>query len=274
MTDAIGTGRHRGFALLLVLWALVLISLLVTQLASTGRREARIAGNLTRGAKAETAADGAVYEAIFHILDSAPTQWMLDGKDHRLAVDGGTTTVRIESEAGKVNPNTAPPELLQALLVGIGLDQREAAELAAAIVNWRETNNGEQTDTQALAAYAAAGLDHGPPGEPFQSLDELGRVLGMTPEILARLKPHLTLYRPGFPDPAFADPVVRKAFTSLQLDENDDIPHGSGLDAVTITADARLDSGERFIRRAIVRLGAGFDRGFVIGEWRRVDAAD
>jgi general secretion pathway protein K len=59
-----------------------------------------------------------------------------------------------------------------------------------------------------LAEYQAAGLDYRPPGAPLETLDELGRVLGMTPAILATIRPYLTLYGPPQPNPATADPIV------------------------------------------------------------------
>jgi general secretion pathway protein K len=266
-TDAPGDRGRRGFALLLVLWALVFVSLLVTQLAATGSREARIALNLTGAAAAEAAADGAVYETIFRLLDASPQHWDLDGKPHRLVLDDGEVTIRIESEAGKVNPNGAPPELLAALLAALDVPKDPAGRLAEAITAWREGPGEAENANTTAAAYEAAGLDHVPPGEPFQTIDELGRVIGMTPDLLARLRPHLTLFQPALPDPVFADPVVRRALSALPNDPDDEHPHSSGLDVVTITADARLKNGGRFIRHAIVRLGGGFERGYIVCEW-------
>ena len=57
------------------------------------------------------------------------------------------------------------------------------------------------------AQYRAAGMTYGPPGRPFENLDELGYVLGMTKPLLAALKPHLTLWSTSDPDPAAADAV-------------------------------------------------------------------
>jgi general secretion pathway protein K len=62
-----------------------------------------------------------------------------------------------------------------------------------------------------LAEYGAAGLDYGPPHAPLERLDELGRVLGMTPAVLAAMKPHLTLFGPPDPSAATIDPVVAAA---------------------------------------------------------------
>src|SRR5277367_4288128 len=75
---------QRGFALLIVLWTLVLLVLLVTQLTAAGRTETRIAANLRSGAAAEAAAEGAVYEALFHLLDSSAGHWNVDGAIHQV----------------------------------------------------------------------------------------------------------------------------------------------------------------------------------------------
>jgi general secretion pathway protein K len=261
---------RRGFALLIVLWTLILVSLLVTQLAMGGRREARIATNLKAAASAEDAADGAIYEAIFWLLDASNRQWTLDGKAHRLKLDKGAVSVLVESEAGKINPNTAPPAMLEALLTAVGTERQAARQIAASIVAWRESA-GAEADSTDLAAYQAAGRDYGPPHEPFQTVGELGRVLGMTPELLALVKPHLSLFQPAQPEAPYADPVVRQILDGLPVDpDNEDRPTTSGLDVVRITADASLASGGRFVRRAVVKLGTTYDRGYLVAEWEQV----
>src|ERR1700682_5076742 len=62
------TQPDKGMVLLIVLWWLVLLAFLATQLAATTRTAAMIASNLRDSASAEAAADGAVNEAIFQFL--------------------------------------------------------------------------------------------------------------------------------------------------------------------------------------------------------------
>ena len=249
-----------GFALLLVLWSLVLLSLLITQLTASGRSEARLALNLRTNAVAEAAADGAIREAVFHVIDASAAHWSANGQPHEIRVPGAYVAVRIESEAGRVNPNTAQPELLSALLHAAGADTRTAGSIAMAIVDWRFPGDQPRQGGAKLPQYRSAGRDYGPPGTPFETLDELGLVLGMTPELLARLTPHLTLYHEGDPDPASADPVVLAALretlgtlpaTSQRFDET----------TLAITATALGENNSRFVRRAIVRIGTGRGNG-------------
>src|SRR6266478_9731013 len=88
--------ESRGFALIIVLWAFVLISLIVIHLTASGRTELRIAGNLAANAAAQAAADGAIYQAIFNLLDSRQDQrWPLDGSPHELQVGNSHVMLRL-----------------------------------------------------------------------------------------------------------------------------------------------------------------------------------
>jgi hypothetical protein len=50
-------------------------------------------------------------------------------------------------------------------------------------------------------------------------IDELGRVLGMTPAILTAIRPHLTLFGPAQPSAASPDAVVAAALAeALQVE--------------------------------------------------------
>jgi Tfp pilus assembly protein PilX len=101
-------GGARGFALIIVLWGLVLIGLLITHLTAAGRMDTHITANLLSNASAAAAADGAVTAAIYHFLDPDERQrWAADGEDHAVTIGASTVTVRMFDEAGRVNPNLA-----------------------------------------------------------------------------------------------------------------------------------------------------------------------
>ena len=67
--------KPRGFALVIVLWTLVLLSFVMTHMVTTGRTEARIAANFVANADAETQADGAVVETVFRMIDASDAHW-------------------------------------------------------------------------------------------------------------------------------------------------------------------------------------------------------
>ena len=269
--------RSGGFALLIVLWTLVLIAFIVARMTASGRTEIRIAENLRADAAAEAADDGAIYSAIFNQLDPNPDErWPLNGRPRELTIGSSRVTVQLEDEAGRINPSTATPTLLEALLRTTGSDAESARRLAAAISEWVGSTPvtgvaaGARSQNTVPAAYRAAGLDYGPPGEPLETLDELGRVLGMTPAVLAAIRPHLTLFGPGQPNPASADAVVAAALRAAtgQVPQPP-VPGQPPPDMllVRITATAFGPSNARVNRSAIVRVGAMLPGGYAILAW-------
>jgi len=256
-----GRGRRSGgFALIIVLWTLVLIAFIVAHLTASGRTEIRIASNLVANAVAEAAAEGAISEAIFNLSDPNPDQrWPIDGSARELVVGDSRVLVRLEDEAWRINPSSASPLLLEALLRAIGGDSDNARRLAAGIGEWSGAVAGARSQDAILADYRAAGLDYGPPGAPFETLDELGRVLGITPSVLAAMRPHLTLFGPAEPNPASPDPVVAAALADLPrvgpagVSANQQQPD---VLTVRITATGVGPAKARIMRAAIVRIGA------------------
>src|SRR5258708_28004758 len=99
-------GSDQGFALLVVLWMLVLTSFLVALIAASGRTELRITGNLVANGEAAAAADGAVHRAIFNLTDPQPElRWPLNGSVHQLAIGDCLVETRLLDEAARINPN-------------------------------------------------------------------------------------------------------------------------------------------------------------------------
>ena len=244
--------RDRGFALLIVLWTLALLSLLISQLAGSGRQAVRLAGNMRMQARLQAAADGAVQEAGYRLGAAGTPHWPANGTVHELRQDGAGIRLRITNQAGKINPSIASLELLGALVHACGVEAPRATAIASAMVAWRFPTAQAGF---AAAAYRQAGRTYGPPGQPFESLDEVGLVLGVTPALLGCLTPHLSLYRDNDPDPNAADPTVLAALaevtgavpqlTNAQVDES----------VVMVDAVATGPDGARAVRRAVLRMG-------------------
>jgi general secretion pathway protein K len=260
-----------GFALIIVLWTLVLIAFVVAQLTSSGRTEIRIAGNLVSDAVAEAADDGAIFAALFNLADPNPAQrWPLDGTPHELTIGNSRVMVRLEDEAGRINPNSASPALLEALLRVTGSDPETARRLAGAIGEWVGSAPVARPQNAVLAEYSAAGLDYGPPSAPLETLDELGRVIGMTPAVLAAIRPHLTLFGPPEPNPASADPVVAAALAEISAAPQAPVPANQpppDLLTVRIEATAVGPGNARVSKTAIARVGAMLPGGYSVLAW-------
>src|SRR5262249_45758791 len=151
-----------------------------------------------------------------------------------------------------------------------GSDPESAHTIATAIGEWVGTAAAPRPQEALLAEYRAAGLDYGPPGGPIETLDELGRVLGMTPALLTAIRPHLTLFGPSDPNPATTDPVVAGALALFA-------PRGPAISpanqpppdisTIRITAVASGPGKARVTRTAVVRTGSALPQGYTVLSW-------
>jgi general secretion pathway protein K len=217
---------------------------------------------------ADAAADGAIFEAIFSLTDpNADQRWPIDGATRELVIGENRVIVRLEDEAGWINPNTASPALLEALLRVTGSDPQRARRLATAIGEWVGSAPVTRSQDARLAEYRAASLDYGPPGTPLETIDEVGRVLGMTPAMLAAIRPHLTLFGPPEPSAATADPIVAAAIAEvMQAGQPASPGNQTPPDVLTvrITALALGPSNARTTRAAVARVGAMLPQGYEV----------
>jgi general secretion pathway protein K len=203
-------------------------------------------------------------------IQNRDQRWPVDGNARELVISNSRVSVRLEDEAWWVNPNWASPALREALLRVNGSDAESARRLASAISEWVGSAPAPRAPNVLLADYRAAGLDYGPPVAPLETLDELGRVLGMTPATFAAIRPHLTLLGPPQPSAATADPVVAVALAEASqvgpaVSANQPPP-----DVLTtrITAIASGPNNARVTRSVIVRFGPVLPGGYEVLAWR------
>ncbi len=243
---------QRGFALLIVLWTLGLLSLLIAGLAATGRSATSVAGNVRDSAIVEAAADGAVRQAIFQLRLGA---WPAAGQGHRVVVGQATVDVTMESQQGRINPNLGSPATLAALFGRVGVDPARAFSLAREITDWRSTSPVSVAGGLKVERYRRANLPYGPPGGPFISVDELGLVPGMSADMLARLRPYVSVYQRGDAGGTADAPLSGEAADDTAT------PSPTQDAIVRIRATAVLADGARFERDATVRLATQVNAG-------------
>lgn len=249
-------GEH-GFALLVVLWSLILISLLTTQILASGRTAAVLADNVRAGAEARARADGAINNALLHLLSSGVDHWPPDGTVHVLDNSDGSVSVRIRLLDDKINPNLASTSLLAGLFQACGATKTQAFQLADAVIQWRSQAVSQQAEQTALAQYKRAGLPFGPPGHVFSDLGELAYVIGMPGALLNQVEPHMSLYQPNDPDPAHSDAVVHQALTlSGQTGSTSDVYDGT---PPVVSIEANVEGPGKVIvhRNAIIGIATG-----------------
>ena len=259
----------RGAALLLVLWLVALLTALVGAYALTARMEALQGRVGSRGTIVQEIARAGMEYALVRVADRNPeTHWQPNGRAYAWRFDGHDVQVRIIDETGKVDLNQADVPLLSRLMQVLGEPPDASDALAAAIVDWRDADDLSQPVGGAEDGdYAAAGRPYGAKDAPFETIAELEQVLGMTPDLYARLEPFLTLYSGrGQPDATYAQGPVLVAMGmdatawlaqreaagaagALQL-------VGTGSGTYSIESRARLADGRETSLRTVVRAGA------------------
>ncbi|RME84894.1 MAG: general secretion pathway protein GspK [Zetaproteobacteria bacterium] len=197
--------RGKGAALIVVLGLLAVLAAVAAEAAwSTTRMLARAEGLAAR-MRADWAARSALALAALALSEDArhASETPYDGLDEPWAqpappypVDGGVITGRVEDASGKLDLNSlvdprgrVNPALNQALRRLFALLEIDPL-LVDALIDWIDRDDqpfgpGGAED----ASYVAEGRRV--KNAPLDTVDELGAVMGFTPEIVARLKPYL-----------------------------------------------------------------------------------
>ena len=246
-----------GFALLLVLWTMALLSLLAAQVTGAGRAETRLAAALRQGAQLQAAADGAIYESIWHMLDGSGDYWPPGATTRVLDEPAGRVVLTVTDERGKLDVNQAPPALLQALFSVLGADRATAQTAANAISDWRSQQaSGTDNDSPLSPQYRMQGRAWGPAGQEFQRLDELPLVLGMSPALYQASLPYLTLALEQGPWVQYADAPVLAAIARAKRDSGLSVDAADVRGPVVLRMQATVSGagGAAFTRRVLFRL--------------------
>jgi general secretion pathway protein K len=254
MTRRRSVSAEHGFALLIVLLVLGFLALLGTQIVATARSNTQLAGNLKQNAVLEAAADGAVVRAVFMAGALRDPALRPGGIAQRLNIGSVPVLVSVRREDDRINLNTASAPLLRALLAEVGAPPANAIGITAAILDWRTNGDTPRADGAKAAQYRAAGLSYGPPGAPFQSVEELRLVLGVTPDLYGKMAPHLTVLSDDDPDSTTLDPVVARAVAESSGTAGPTTSAGTGGsgDTLRVTATALGPNNTRYTVTEVV----------------------
>jgi general secretion pathway protein K len=265
------TGRpsERGLALVVVLWGVAALALIAGAMLAASMSGARIGHNAWAQVKARTAADAGVQSAILSLFNPGPDgRPSLDGKEQKITFNGAAITVAIQDQTGLIDLNYAGRNELRDYFKAMGA--ADPGTLADNVVGWRSPKGTTSVNGTAADDYEG----YKPRNAPFQSVDELNLVAGMTPELLARVAPGLTVYShsadfdtrtapkdvltliPGMNETRAAQTVALRTPATARPG------HAYG-----IVATAEQDN-MHVTRRAVVQLSADPERPYWILDWR------
>lgn len=291
--------RQRGIALVLVLWATTLLTVIAASFVYSMRTDTRLGQNLSAQARAEAAADAGVQRALYEAFRPPVDmqRWRGDGLARQWEFGDARVTVTMLDVTGKIDLNTATDDLLKGLLKSVGLTEEQSVVLTDAIVDWRDEDELPRPRGAEAAQYQAAGLPFRPTNAPFENIEELQRVLGMTPALYASLEGALTVdsRQPGV-NAAIAPRQVLLALAGatpeivdMYLVARQDaliknlppppfmaqatVVAGSEGSVYSIRAEAALPDGTRFVRETIAGVNPGAARKTTFYSWKEGQAA-
>jgi len=183
-------------ALLVVLWVIVLLTAIVGEFSYSMRTETKITRNFKEGAEAYHLALAGIEKAKMEILQSESHYTYLneDGvlvfnidneAPHRSGDLGkGSFSYNITDEESKLNINTAPALQLRYLFLKSGVDITAVDAIVDSIMDWRDENNLHMLNGAEEDYYRSLKPPYSAKDGPFDSIDELLLVKGVTREIL------------------------------------------------------------------------------------------
>ncbi len=194
--------RRDGFALVAVLWILVLVGAVGVSFQADARAERRAVANARAASQARWAAraglarmmneidralDGGAGAPVLRIMSDtilAPLDFSWEGVSTRvLALDA----------RARVQLNLAEEVELRSLFTALGLDVNEARALADAIIDWRDPDALPRPRGAEARKYASLRPPSRPADAPFETVDDLQRVFGMSPQIYRLVAPYLAV---------------------------------------------------------------------------------
>ncbi|ABE61618.1 putative general secretory pathway protein K [Nitrobacter hamburgensis X14] len=183
---------RRGFVIVAVLWLLAALAALVTIFSVYLSNSARALALNDTGLKAEALVSAGIELAAYRLLLTNERTRPPRGSFH-VRLSGAKLAVSYVTEAARVDLNAAPKELLAGLLSEFGASEDDAKTTADRIVAWR-THAAPNSAGNEDALYRAAGKSYSPRQAPFAHVNELALVLGMTPTLVERALPFVTVF--------------------------------------------------------------------------------
>jgi general secretion pathway protein K len=225
--------KRRGFALLAAIWLIVAIATVALQFALDARERRLLGINTAERGKGRAAALGAL-NASQAALEAALRQGpgtgnarvaLLRGSDPWLDADAVFSGVILVDSipvevatldlGTQLNLNTMGEQQLRTFFSFALRDFSTADKIAQSILDWRDADSIPRSSGAERDDYIREGQLALPANQSFREVSDLLNVMGMTPEIYARVSPYLTTRGSGIINVNSADTVVLRAVPGM-----------------------------------------------------------
>jgi general secretion pathway protein K len=186
--------QQSGIALIVVLWALALLTALAASVTFTQRTEVQLNRSLLAQVEARQLARAGVHFAVYMLqLTDQGQAWEVDGESRPFRFGDHVIWVAVFEEQGLIDVNRAGPDLLAKAFAAVGLEVATADALLDIIEDWKDEDDVHRLHGAETPEYRTAGYTYGPVNGPFRDLSELRLVYGMNADLFLRLRDLLTV---------------------------------------------------------------------------------
>lgn len=176
--------KQRGVALIMVLWMVMIMMTMAGTLMYAVKMETQLVSYARATAQARSFAEAAAHYTVMQLfLPTDKRALKLGGTASTWARDGYGVEIRVIGENGLIDINQANREFLKKVLEVLGVVDQEAETVLDAIEDFRDPDDLKHANGAEDNDYKVAGLDYGAKDAPFERIEELQQVLGITPLI-------------------------------------------------------------------------------------------
>jgi general secretion pathway protein K len=187
--------RENGFALVLVLWLVALLSIVAASFSTHSKVETRLAGNAVKALQSKLLAESGVNGAVLELMVSDSAQrWHTDGQNYPVETDQGRINISIRNSSGLLDLNKSSHAQLARLFGLLTDDVQDREALADRLADWRDNDDLRRLKGAEDVDYRAADEPFTTPGRDLVSMDELAYVMGFDAATVELLRPYVTLY--------------------------------------------------------------------------------
>jgi type II secretory pathway component PulK len=184
--------NQRGVALIVVLWIFIFLSVVAFDFTVSVREEGLAAHRYSEEAGGYYLAVAGFQRALYELLPqpagpgrSAVLQWrdVACGEWGERPFGDGFYSVRPIDEGGKVSLNRADENTLRRIFANLGLQEQARSILVDSILDWRDADDLHRLNGAEKDYYQSLSPSYAPKNGPFDAVEDLLWVRGMTPEL-------------------------------------------------------------------------------------------
>ena len=189
---------QRGIALLIVLWVMMILMVTVFSFSVMTRAETYGTLAFKEGMEKKFLAEAGIERGIMEIMYRSVNQnqtvtlvgkemWKPDGTAYTVDMGGSGTIVRVIDDSGKISLNSLTDSsgiIVKNLLINQGVSSENADIIVDSILDWKDADDLHRLHGAESDYYLSLPNPYKAGNVPFETLETLILVKGVTPEIL------------------------------------------------------------------------------------------